>query len=135
MLQEFKEFLLKTNALALAIGVIIGAASGSVVKAITTDLIAPIIGALTPGTADWKTAGFALKHDAKTNAPTDVIAYGDFINEVLSFIIIAFVVFIIAKILIKPDPAAPTKDCPFCKETVPIDATRCKACTSELTAA
>ena len=134
MLQEFKEFLTKTNALALAVGVIIGGASAGLVKAITTDLITPIISLLMPGTDDWKTKGFPLKYDDKGNA-TDKILYGDFINEVLTFIIISFVVFMITKLIIRPAPDAPTKVCPFCKESLAIDATRCKYCTSQLDAA
>jgi len=131
LLQEFKEFLTKTNALALAVGVIIGGASAGLVKAITGDLITPVISLLTSGTGDWKTAGFALKHDA-TGKPTNVIAYGDFFNEVLNFIIISFVVFMITKMIIRPAPDAPTKVCPFCKESLAVDATRCKFCTSQL---
>lgn len=133
MIQEFKEFLTKTNALALAVGVIIGGASTGLVKAITTDLITPFISLLTAGTGDWKSAGFALKHDP-TGKPTNVIAYGDFINEVLNFIIIAFVVFMITKLILRPAPDPPSRACPFCKESIPLDATRCKACTSEVPA-
>ena len=134
MLQEFKEFLTKTNALALAVGVIIGGASSALVKAITSDLFTPILSLITPSSKDWKTAHFALKHDAN-GAETNIILYGDLCNEILNFIIIAFVVFMITKLIIRPAPDAPTKVCPFCKESLAIDATRCKFCTSQLDAA
>ncbi len=131
MLQEFKEFLTKTNALALAVGVIIGGASSALVKSIIDDLISPFLSLLTPDTGDWKNAGFALKH-AADGSPTNVVKIGDFISTVLNFIIIAFVVFMITKLVIRNAPDAPTQTCPFCKESLPIDATRCKACTSQL---
>jgi large conductance mechanosensitive channel len=135
MVKEFVGFLTKTNALALAIGVIIGAASGKLVTAVVEDLMMPIIGLLMPADAEWKKASFKLPGwtDAKPDAR--VLPYGDLLGNLLDFVIISFVVFMIAKVLIKPEPEAPdapTKDCPFCKDIIPADATKCRSCTSEV---
>lgn len=129
MLKEFKEFLLKQNAIALAIGVIIGAGIGKVVSAIADDVINPIIGLLLPA-GDWRNAKIVLSRatDAAGKVTENAIAYGDLIGRVVDFVIIAFVVYIITKSLL-PKPGAPTtKECPECKETIPKDARRCKAC-------
>ena len=131
MWSEFKAFLLKTNALALAVGVIIGAAVGKVVSSIVSDLLMPVIGLLVPGGA-WREAALVLTHKPD-GSPAAQITYGAFIGNVIDFVIIAFVVFLITKALIKPEPAPagpPTKTCPYCKETVPADATKCRACAS-----
>ena len=133
MLKEFKEFLLKTNALALAIGVIIGAAVGKVVSSLVSDILMPVIGLFIPGGA-WREASIVLstKVDGTPGRP---ITYGAFLGAVIDFVIIAFVVFMITRALLKPAPAAPappTKECPFCKETVPAAATKCKACASSV---
>ena len=133
MFKEFKDFLTQTNALALAVGVIIGGASSALVKAITSDIFTPILSLLTSSKKDWETAGFPLKHDDHGKG-TNIIAYGDLANEVLNFIIISFVVFMITKLVIRPAPSSPTQTCPFCFELLPVQATRCKACTSELPA-
>ncbi|HYM85077.1 MAG TPA: large conductance mechanosensitive channel protein MscL [Candidatus Dormibacteraeota bacterium] len=130
MLGEFKAFLLRTNALALAIGVIIGTALGAVVSSLVKDIIMPPIG-LALGGVDFSQLKIVLKDNAD---PTKVVAinYGNFINIVITFIVIAFVVFMIARTFIK-EPAPPdVKTCPFCKEANALDATRCKACTSTI---
>ena len=125
---EFREFLLKQNALALAVGVIIGAAVGKVVSGIVDDLIMPIIGVVMPG-GEWRSAQFVLQGN-------NAIKYGDFLGRLLDFGIVALVVFLIVKALLseKPKPAlAPTtRVCPQCLEIVPLAATRCRACTSAL---
>jgi large conductance mechanosensitive channel len=131
--KEFREFLLKQNALALAIGVIIGAAIGKVVTSIVSDLLMPVIGMAMPG-GEWRNAQLVL---SKTTDPTgkevvNAVKYGAFFGNVVDFVIVAFVVYMIGKALIKPEPpaAAPaTKTCPACLETVPAAATRCRACT------
>jgi len=131
MLKEFQEFLLKTNALALAIGVIIGAAVGKVVSSLVSDILMPIIGLLIPGGA-WREASIVLSKKLD-GTPGAAITYGAFIGAVIDFIIIAFVVFMVTKALLKPAPAPaapPTKECPFCKEAIPAAATKCKACAS-----
>src|SRR5437899_12364529 len=132
MLKDFKDFLLKQNALALAIGVIIGAAIGKVVSSIAEDVINPVVGLLLPG-GDWRNAKIVLAHgiDAAGKPTETAITYGHLIGSVLDFIIIALVIYWIAKAFIpKPGEAKPvTKECPQCKEIIPIAATRCKACT------
>lgn len=138
MVKEFKEFLLKQNALALAIGVIIGAAIGKVVSSIVDDAINPIVGLLLPG-GDWRNAKVVLSHgmDAAGKPTEAAITYGHLIGAVVDFVIIAFVVYMIGKAFMpKPgDPKPATKECPQCKEIIPLDATRCKACTQPLAAA
>jgi large conductance mechanosensitive channel len=131
MLNEFKEFLLKTNALALAVGVIIGAAVGKVVGSLVSDILMPVIGLLIPG-GEWREAKLVMmtKPDGTAGA---AITYGSFLGAVVDFVIIAFVVFVITKALLKPapaPPAPPTKTCPECRETVPADARKCRACAS-----
>jgi large conductance mechanosensitive channel len=133
MLKEFKEFLLKQNALALAIGVIIGAAIGKVVSSLADNVINPIIGEVLPG-GDWRSAQIVLSRgvDPATNQPTvNAISYGMLIGAIVDFLIIALVVFMIARAFIpKPEAKkADTKECPQCREIIPIAATRCKACT------
>ncbi len=131
MWDEFKAFLLKTNALALAVGVIIGAAVGKVVSSIVSDLLMPVIGLLVPGGA-WREAALVLKRKAD-GSPAAQITYGAFLGNVIDFVIIAFVIFLITKALLKPapaPPAPPTKECPYCKESVPAAATKCRACAS-----
>jgi large conductance mechanosensitive channel len=124
MIREFRTFLTATNALALAVGVIIGAAIGNVVTALTTDLLMPLISTILPS-GDWRNAKWAL-------GGTNAILYGHFAGVAVDFIIIAFVVFIVTKALLRPAPSAPTKSCPFCLETIPKEASRCRACTATL---
>jgi large conductance mechanosensitive channel len=134
MLEDFKKFLLQTNALALAVGVVIGAAVGKVVSSIVSDLIMPIIGLAMPGGA-WREMSFVLTRKPD-GSPANAITYGAFLGNVIDFLIVAFAVFLITKSLLKPPPAgAPaTKECPECREFVPIAARKCRACTSPLTA-
>ncbi len=135
MLAEFRAFLLKTNALALAVGVIIGVALGNVVSSLVNDIIMPPIGVLLGG-VDFSSLVIKLK-DATVDAagkpvPEVDIRYGTFINVVIAFIVIALVVFLIARTFIKEAPAAPSKTCPFCKEGNAVDATKCRACASAI---
>ena len=125
MIAEFRGFLTKTNALALAVGVIIGAAVGNVVSALVADILMPIIGVFLPG-GGWRDAKLPL---GETNA----ILYGHFLGVLLDFVIIAFVVFLIIRTLVKPVPepaAEPMKNCPECLEMIPAAARRCRACTA-----
>jgi len=128
----FREFLLKTNALALAIGVIIGVALGNVVNSLVNDIIMPPIG-LALGGIDFSQLKIVLKAAVNGDATTEVaIRWGSFINVVIAFIVIALVVYLIASRLIKePDPA-PSKTCPFCREANAVDATHCRACTQAI---
>jgi large conductance mechanosensitive channel len=129
----FKAFLLKTNAMALAVGVIIGVAMGNVVSSLVNDIIMPPIGMLL-GNIDFSQMKVVLK--ATGDPKTEVaIRYGTFINVVIAFVMVALVVYVITSLLLRvgpADPEPPTKTCPFCKESVPADATRCRACTSAI---
>ena len=131
MWREFREFLFKQNALALAVGVIIGAAAGRVVTSLVSDMLMPVISLIMPH-GDWQASKIVL---SKTVGPdgkdvVNSINYGTFAGTILDFIIVAFVVFQIIRWIVKPAPAAATKPCPYCKETIPADATKCRACTS-----
>ena len=138
MWSEFKEFLLKTNALALAIAFILGVALATVVNSLVADIIMPPVG-LALGGVDFQNLFIDLsgKHyttvAAAKAAGAPTINYGTFLMTVITFIIVAFVVFLIARTLIKGGPT--TKDCPRCAMPIPLAATRCPMCTSELAAA
>ncbi|HZX93776.1 MAG TPA: large conductance mechanosensitive channel protein MscL [Myxococcales bacterium] len=120
---EFREFLLKQNAVALAIGVIIGAAIGKVVSGIVEDVLMPILGLALPA-GDWRNAQFALSGQ-------NAIKYGDLAGRLVDFVIIALVVFFLTRALLeKPAPAPATKACPECLETIPAAARKCRACAS-----
>jgi large conductance mechanosensitive channel len=135
MIQGFKAFLLKTNALALAIGVIIGLAIGKVVSSLVADILMPFIGLAIPG-GEWRTAHYTLSTMVKDGKVIENnVNYGNFFGAIVDFVIIAFCVYMITKALLKepaPAPVVPSKICARCKEVVAIDATRCKFCTSEL---
>ena len=143
MLKEFKAFVMKGNVLDLAVAVIIGAAFGAIVVSLVNDIVMPAIGMLL-GHMDFKELFISLNGQsyatlaaAKTVA-APVIAYGQFLNTVINFLIIAFVIFMIVRAaskMQKPAPAAPTtKDCTYCSTAIPIPAKRCPNCTSQLTA-
>src|SRR4051794_34490369 len=141
MFKEFKEFAMRGNVLDLAIGVIIGAAFGAIVNSAVTDMLMPPIGMAT-GNVDFKDLFVPLNGQtyaslaAAKAAGAPVIAYGQFLNTIINFLIIAFVVFLIVKQVNrfkKPAPDAPsTKECPYCANNVPVKAVRCGFCTSEL---
>ena len=128
MYREFQAFLLRTNAMALAIGVIIGVALGTVVNSLVNDILMPPIGLLLGG-VDFNQLRIVLR---PATATTDEVAirYGQFLTALLTFVIVALVVFWISRRFL-PKPA-PTRSCPYCGVDVAIAATRCKFCTSEL---
>ena len=131
MLKEFKTFLLQTNALALAVGVIIGGAVGKVVGSLASDILMPLIGLLIPGGA-WREQAFVLS-SKPDGTVANAITYGQFLGAVVDFVIIAAVVFMITRSLLKPAPApapAATKPCPECLEIIPKAAHKCRACGS-----
>jgi large conductance mechanosensitive channel len=143
MLKEFKAFAMRGNVIDLAIGVIIGGAFGKIIGSLVTDIIMPPIGLLLGGINFTDlfinlsgTPYESLK--AAQDAGAATINYGLFINTLINFLIIAFVLFLIVRAinkLQKPAPAAPapeTKDCPYCCTAVPVKATRCPHCTSQL---
>lgn len=147
MFKEFKAFAMRGNVVDMAVGIIIGAAFGAIVKSLVDDVLMPPIGMLL-GNVDFSNLFAVLKEGASAAAPYASLAdakkagavtinYGLFVNSVISFLIIAFAVFILIKNLnrLKQDeaPAAPaTRECPFCASRVAIKATRCPHCTSEL---
>lgn len=135
MLKEFKEFAMKGNVVDMAVGIIIGGAFGKLISSFVTDVIMPPIGMLV-GNVDFSSLAFTLKA-ASGDVPAVAINYGLFINTVIDFVIMAFAIFIVIKQmnrLKKPEVAAAptTKDCPRCLMSVPIKATRCGHCTSDL---
>jgi len=151
MLKEFKEFAMRGNVLDMAVGIIIGAAFGTIVTSLVNDVIMPPIGLLL-GNVDFSNI-FAILKEGKTPGPYASVAaakaagavtmnMGVFINTVINFIIVAFAIFLLIrsinrlKKIEEAPPAVPTtKECPFCIVSIPIKATRCPHCTSELQAA
>jgi len=129
---EFREFLLKTNALALAIGVIIGTALGTVVSSLVNDIIMPPIGMLLGG-VDFAELKVVLKAAVGGDPATEVaIRWGAFLNSIIAFVVIAFVVWQISRMFIREEAAAETKACPFCFEANAPVATKCRACASPI---
>jgi large conductance mechanosensitive channel len=132
MLAEFRAFLLKTNALALAVGVIIGLAAGAVVTSLVNDVIMPPIGMLLGG-VDFSELKIVLQPATGGDPTTEVaIRWGAFLNTLINFVIVALVVFLVARSLVKEPPAEEVKTCPFCKEANAVDASKCRACTSAI---
>ncbi len=149
MFKEFKEFAMRGNVVDMAVGIIIGAAFGTIVKSLVADIIMPPIGLLL-GNVDFTNLFVVLKSGAEAAGPYASLAdaqaagaatmnYGVFINTIISFLIVAFAVFIIIRQINKlkraqeAPPAEPTtKDCPHCMSSISIKATRCPQCTSEL---
>jgi large conductance mechanosensitive channel len=131
VLADFRGFLLKTNALALAIGVIIGGALGTVVNSLVSDIIMPPVGVLLGG-VDFSQLKVVLKAAAPGADPATEVAirWGAFLNAVIAFIVIALVVWQISKALIREEATAEVKTCPFCKEPNALEATKCRACAS-----
>ena len=129
MLKEFRDFAVKGNVVDMAVGLIIGAAFGKIVSSLVNDIIMPPIGLLL-GRIDFKSLAWHLN-------PKTAINYGAFINNVLDFVIVAFCIFLVIKQInrfkkIPPPPAPNTKECPRCFSNIPLKATRCPNCTSEL---
>lgn len=138
MWSEFKTFLLKANVLALALAFIIGTALAAVVNSLVADIIMPPVGKALGGVdfqsmfIDLSGKGYPTLKAAK-DAGAATINYGVFINTVITFIIVALVVFLVARTFVKEAPAEPTKACPRCTMAIPEAATRCPHCTTELT--
>ncbi len=150
MFKEFKAFVMKGNVLDMAVGIVIGIAFGAVIKSLVDDILMPPIG-LALGGVDFSNLFLALK-EGKTAGPYVALAdakavgavtinYGMFVNTVISFLIVAFALFLIVKVVNSmrrqeaeaPAPVEPTtKACPYCVSTISIKATRCPSCTSQL---
>ena len=146
MLKEFREFIMRGNVLDLAVAVIIGAAFGKVITSAVSDLIMPPIGLLLGG-VDFSSlfinlsGGAVASLDEARKAGVPVIAYGAFLNAVIDFLIVAAVIFLVVRaanrlqrLREKPAAAPTTKECPHCLSSIPIKATRCAHCTSQLAA-
>ncbi len=132
MLKEFRDFAVKGNAIDMAVGIVIGAAFGKIVSSLVADVIMPPLGLLI-GQMDF--SGLAIQLNEKT-----AIKYGVFINTLVDFVIVAFAIFLVVKQMNRlkkaPPPAEPTtKQCPKCCSAIPLKASRCPNCTSELAAA
>lgn len=145
MLREFKAFIARGNVIDLAVGVIIGGAFGKIISSLVNDLLMPPIGLLlgkvqfTNLFIDLSGKGYPSLEAARA-AGAPVLAYGNFIQTVVDFLIVAFVIFLVVRaynrlVSLKPSPspAPTTKECPYCFTTIPIRATRCPNCTSDLT--
>lgn len=147
MFKEFKAFVMRGSVLDLAVGIIIGAAFGTIVKSLVDDIIMPPIG-LALGNVDFANLFVLLKEGPKAPPPYATLAdahtagavtvnYGTFINNLVTFVIVAFVIFLVVRTANRLRPpeaaAAPnTKDCPYCRMPIPVSAVRCPHCTSEL---
>jgi len=142
LIQEFKEFAMKGSVVDLAVGVVIGAAFGKIVSSLVNDIMMPPIG-LVMGGVDFSAKKVILKEaviDAatgKTVTPATTLNYGMFINNVIDFLIVAFSIFIVIKLMnsarkAPPPPPPSTKECPLCASAIPIKARKCPNCTSDL---
>lgn len=142
--RDFKDFAMQGNVIDLAVGVMIGGAFGKIVSSLVSDIFMPLISLLT-GTVNLGGLFYALDGNTyasvadATAAGVGVLNYGEFLNNVIDFILIALCVFLVVRLISKvmpkkpAAPAVPTRECPFCKTTINAAATRCPNCTSELT--
>jgi large conductance mechanosensitive channel len=145
MLKEFKEFAIKGNAVDMAVGIIIGAAFGSIITSLVKDIVMPPISLLTGG-LDWSNK-FVVLRDAPGGGVFTTAAdaakagaitwnYGAFVTLIVNFLIVAFCIFLLVRAINNlrksPGPDPVSKECPFCSMTIPIKATRCPHCTSEM---
>ncbi len=142
MLKEFKEFAMKGNVLDMAVGIIIGAAFGKIISSFVADILMPPLGLLL-GRVNFTNlfvtlsgASFATLDDAK-KAGAVTLNYGVFLNTCIDFLLVAFAVFLLVKQVNRmrkpaPAPVVATKECPFCTSAIPLKATRCPQCTSEI---
>ena len=145
MLKEFKAFIMRGSVVDLAVGVIIGAAFGSIIKSLVDDVLMPPIGLATGG-VDFANKFLVLKDGAKAAAPYGSLAdakaagavtlnYGVFVNQIVTFLIVAFCIYLIVRLVNKlhaPAPAPATKSCPSCTMEIPAGAKRCPHCTTQL---
>ncbi len=142
-MQEFKEFAVKGDAIDLAVGVVIGTAFGTIVKSLVDNMLMPVVSLLT-GRIDFMNL-FIVIRQGKTPAPyptlaaaqaagATAIAYGVFINAIVTFVLIAFSIFLMVRAInrFRRQPEPTEKPCPYCFTNIPIAATRCPACTSAL---
>ena len=142
-MNEFKTFISRGNVMDMAVGVIIGGAFQKIIGSLVNDVVMPLLSVLTGGTdfSEWK---ITLVEAVSEEIPAVTLNYGNFINAIINFLLMAFVIFCFVKTMNsisnklqakkEETPAAPTtKKCPFCKSEIAIEATRCPHCTSEIT--
>ena len=134
LIKEFKEFISRGNVMDMAVGVIIGGAFTAIVNSLVNDMLMPLLSLLTGG---FDFSGLCIALGDGENAAT--INYGSFISAIINFLLIALVIFLIIKAINKVSrkkkeeaPVPTTKECPYCKEQIAIEATRCPHCTSKL---
>jgi large conductance mechanosensitive channel len=148
VLKEFKEFIARGNVIDMAVGIIIGAAFGSIIKSLVDDVIMPPIGLLL-GKVDFSNL-FLVIREGKSSGAYETLAaakaagavtvnYGVFINTIISFLILSFAVFVLIRAVNKlkreTPPEATTKECPYCLSVIPLKASRCAHCTADITGA
>lgn len=143
MLKEFKEFAMRGNVIDMAVGIVIGIAFGAIIKSFVSDVIMPPVGMLL-GNVDFSELFIVLKGAGSYTTLAEAQAagavtlnYGIFVNTIINFIIVAFAIFVVIKNINRlekeePAPEPTTKECPYCLSSVPLNATRCPFCTSEL---
>ena len=139
--EEFKEFIMRGNVMDMAVGVIVGGAFSNIINSLVNDVLMPVI-SLATGKVDFTNLFIALDGQSyptldAAKASTSVFAYGSFIQTVIQFLIIAFSIFMVVKGInmlrrSKPEAAPTTKECPYCKSEIHIDAVKCPHCASEL---
>lgn len=135
LLREFKTFAIRGNVVDLAVGVIVGAAFGKITTSLVDDIIMPLLGVMTGG-VNFSDKVLTIR-DASEGFPALTLGYGNLLNVVLQFIIIAWFIFLFVKFINQlkrkePAPDPKEKTCPFCKETIHLEATRCPKCTSDI---
>lgn len=143
MLKEFRDFALRGNVLDLAVAVVLGAAFGRIITSLVDDLLMPPLGLLFGGVdfrelfIDLSRRGYATLAEAQA-AGAPLIRYGQFLNTIVAFLIVAFAIFLLVRQLnrffAKPATAPATRDCPYCLSSIPLKATRCAHCTAQLAA-
>jgi large conductance mechanosensitive channel len=149
MLKEFKKFAMRGNVLDMAVGIVIGGAFTPIVKSMVDDVLMPVIGLLL-GRVDFGNLFFVLRQGADAPGPyatleqaqqagAVTVNYGLFINTIVTFLIVAFAVFLLVRSVnrwqtAEEPPPPPSRECPFCKTAIAPEATRCPACTSDLSA-
>ena len=130
MVQGFRDFLVKQNFLALALAVVIGTAAAKVVGALVADVVMPVVSLVLPG-GSWRQFRIVLERSVVDGEPVEnAILVGDLFGALVDFLIVALVVYLVTRALVKSPPPPDTRSCPYCLETVPAGASRCKFCTA-----
>jgi large conductance mechanosensitive channel len=132
VLKGFRDFLTKENVVALALAVVIGTATGKVVSALVEGAVMPVVGLLLPA-GNWRETRIVLERTVRDGETVEnAIQVGTVFGALLDFLIVAFVVYLVGRALVKAPPPPATRACPFCRETIPVEASRCKFCTADM---